>query len=303
MNGHPGDIDSAFDGAASALTQGDLLEFIGGLGDASELDPSYGVIITAACDIEHDKYRGILTFVPLLTIDEYFIVLGFPAIGTSRVTSAESRLKDLLFELSNPPSFERLRDMISLKYSPEEIAKRLALEHGESARLGAQLKLLAATVMANATLSKPVSFKDGFEALNGLEAFRDTANSNPSKIPPRERIARDLEKHLDQLPGDLFLLTGLRCGEHSECVAYLRQFRSIRRTQVAITPFEEHSSHGNVRARRVGRLAIAPTQKLVQQAAAVFTDIGLPSERDDHLRMRMAELSAGWSNNGEVEQP
>lgn len=71
--------------ATLPLRQGDVLEWLG-----DRMDPwrRFAIIVTADCDLAHQKHAGLLACVPVLAHDEYLAL--FPLAG--RLEKARSKL-------------------------------------------------------------------------------------------------------------------------------------------------------------------------------------------------------------------
>jgi hypothetical protein len=119
------------------LRQGDVLEWIG-----DQTDPwrRFAIVVTADCDLAHQKHAGLLACVPVLPHDEYLSLFALPA----RVEKAKAKLLERAaalirgYQESNRPEFtlamsdEAIAGWIEA-VAPEEIVAELRVTNEKEA--------------------------------------------------------------------------------------------------------------------------------------------------------------------------
>src|SRR5438093_11944854 len=86
------------------LRQGDVLEWVG-----DQTDPwrRFAIVVTADCDLAHQKHAGVLACVPVLPHEEYLSLFPLPARVAKAKTKLLERAAALIrgYQESNRPEF------------------------------------------------------------------------------------------------------------------------------------------------------------------------------------------------------
>ena len=174
----------------------------------------FGVILTANCDILHQKHRGILSYVPLLAIEDYLRIFFFPSALRKGVKSIAEQLGRTLladevadairaYQAENLPDFpEPLSDSVALRWAltltPEGLADELRITDPSPRKKFVTLVEDFRTVEAAAT-------SEAYSAQwNALVSLRVRQGATAEKA--REKIWSDIRASIKDLPGDRFFL-------------------------------------------------------------------------------------------------
>jgi hypothetical protein len=272
------------------IRQGDVFIWL-----ASE-DPwtRVGVIVTGDCDIEHDKHRGLLSYVPVLKLTDYLAAFHLPSkVQRACVPLREQLLKAVRkFQAEQLPAFpEPISEQAAMRWlkdtTPSEVASDLKVPPGRE--LDSFLQAAAEFLAADSALAAG-EFDPLFEAI--LRArLRQGSSSTREQIATK--VWAELEQFVTNLPGDAFFL-GMLGPEHSAgYVAYLRLVREIRQATIAIKQTDLRAP--GVTAKRITRLKSPYVYRLTQQLGEVFAAIGLPKEYEE----ARAKLLRGPASSGE----
>lgn len=240
------------------LRQGDVLE---ASDERASLWQRHLVVITADCDLAHDKNQGRVTCVPLLTAEEYLCHIH---LKRRRVAATDALIQALSEALEGTRaanvSAERLLEWTLLE-SPETIMEDAGVAEGARSQVGALVS--AVQRLSTAAPSLKVAADWLFEA-QALHAPR-----------PRPGLAKDLSGHVKNAftstPGDALFLSSIAPGLDLGYFAYLRHHEIVWETDIAVSPERVRREY-----RRIGRLRDRYIHNLVQRFATVFMTIGLP---------------------------
>jgi len=253
--------------------QGDVLQWIDPAVD--EVWRRFGVVVTADCDIAWRKHRGIVSYCPILTLDNYLQLFWFP----EQLRRHEERLSATLHadivqlqkeysDLTEPVSAGEIPSWLEDR-GPQGVVEDLKVPDGKRQALLQRLELYQRVARAK-------SSQDVNEQVAAM-AFAKAGSLRAEDGRKREQdVWKDFQGH--KLPGDWFFLTRLPGGHDGGFIVYLRRIQEIPENQIAIEPDTERNKPGTVTARRLGRMNSPFLYRLTQQLAAVFADIGLPQE-------------------------
>jgi hypothetical protein len=253
------------------LQQGDLFEW-----RAQSSDPykKYGIIVTADCDLAQRKHFGVVSYVPILTLRDYWRLHVLPTrldrilppvLGqlTKIMRVAQQKLTAYPTPLSEAVVEEWIRSELT-----ERIASVLEINN---ANIRKRLEQLAEGYVEGLNSKETGDFHEQFDAIVSL---RVSLGTNESKAT--DALREELTSNVESLPGDAFFLGALEDTDAKGFVAYLRFIRELDQSQVAIR-FSD-LQHPSVLARRTHRLRSPYMYRLTQQLGDVFSSIGLPEE-------------------------
>lgn len=263
---------------AGPVRQGDVFEW-----RALSDDPHrrLGLIVTADCDIAHAKHAGVLSYVPLMSVQDYLRLYRLPKTISRRL----EELKQKMFasvrshqtdpDFTEPISGEAVLDWLEIS-SPDAIADALAVTtHPDRERL---VELLETYVYVRTALAD-LKFDTQIEAIvktKLLSGQKDAAKA-------RQIVMKEVRGWIQELPGDAFFIGFVSERMPEGYIAYLRLVREIEDAQIAVSSSDErHNS--SVLARRVARLGSPYLFCLTQRLGSVFGSIGLPGEYEDNRR-------------------
>jgi hypothetical protein len=284
------------------LVQGDIFEWVD-----RGTDPwrQFGVVVTANCDIAQEKHRGILSYVPFLSLQDYLRLFHFPKLLQRGVQPLANELsKKLLadelaeairtYQAANLPEFpEPVSDRAALLWAksrtPEEIADDLRIT-------GAESRARFINLVVDFKYVDDATTGEGYtEQLSALIRLRTRRGVVPAKA--QEAIWGEIHGAIKSLPGDCFFVGRVGSTPSAGWIAYLRLVREIQHRDVAIRQ-PELRRQGAALAKRVSRLRSPYIYRLTQQLTDVFAAIGLPTEYEDS---RAEVLQALASTNTGIE--
>ncbi|SDU94861.1 hypothetical protein SAMN04488544_2429 [Microlunatus sagamiharensis] len=250
--------------ASTAVRQGDVLEAV----DASaSLWKRHLLVITADCDLAHDKNAGRITCVPILSSDEYLLHLQLPKIrrrlqlkmlGSLRSAVPRSPLQGI--------SNDRLQEWTS-ESEPESIATALELSEGER-------KKAFSLIAGLHNLRDDVDNLDA--AVNAIVAAQLSLPNAPSRKNVLASIKESLRSPFSQPPGDALFVSALGPSHENGYFVYLRHLEQVYEPEIALQPTRLQKSY-----RRISRLKTEYSHALVQRFGLVFMSIGLPEEYEE----------------------
>lgn len=261
----------AIDDPLSELRQGDVFEWNGPAADPWR---RYGIVVTADCDIAHEKNAGILSYVPLLAVTDYLAAFYLPKQIARLLIRVDEKLVSLVrgLQSANLPAFPSplTPDVVTSwldETAPESVADEIKADGADRE----QLLHLAALRKQLA-----VSIRSG-EITTHMDAICNTRQflHNGRVDDIRTKLCGDIQSHLKDLPGDALFIRALTISHSSGFVAYLRFVRELKQTAVAI---RQSDLSGGAQARRIGRLRAPYVYRLTQMLGIVFSSIGLPRE-------------------------
>jgi hypothetical protein len=275
--------------SSAPLRQGDILEW---LGDRADPWWRFAIVVTADCDLAHQKHQGLLACVPVLAHDDYLALFPLP----SRLARARAKLLERAaalirgYQESNRPEFplamsdEAIAAWIDA-VAPDEIITELRVPDGKDA------KHLTDVLGAIKTCTSAAA-AGGFEPQLDALTHAWLVTQGKSGFAERRQVqARELVDLLGRLPGDAVFLHGLSPRHRDGYVAYLRAILTVDEATVARRVPDLRD--GSVKAKRISRLSSPYVFHLSQALGQVFSAIGLPSRyevsRDAFIARRAAD--------------
>jgi hypothetical protein len=269
---------------SAPLRQGDLFEWVGAFRDRPWRE--LGVIVTADCDMANNKIADVVSFVPLLTFEDYIWHFW----REKRFSTQRDRALQELGSFIN----KRLLKLGKAEISTDAARDWAERETDES--LGAALQITDSNLKTKLETVWGL-FSDLNTLLNAhdcdLQLLAKAAEHlKKSGQSANDFLALEFQNNLANLPGDVFYLSQVR-REQGGAFAMLRQIRQCDRFDIAVEP--DQIRFGEAKARRIARLRPTFKYGLTQQLARVFSDIGLPASYDGRVKNRAAQFFGGLS--------
>lgn len=250
------------------LAQGDVFEWV----ELHKARPwkTFGVIVTADCDLFQDKANGRISYVPAFTAEDYLwhfwknkrlapvlkSNFGKLRVRTSKLliaqTEGAAELSEEAMTYMIRQHRENLPDIIGLKDKGQIAIYRTILD-----KVIALIDLLGSE---NPNLVQLVSCYQHLTNKTGTEN--------------QEQLVKDFQSALGTLPGDIFHITTTSGMEDGGLFLLLRYISQCDVSDIAVRP--EDLRFGSAKARRIGRIAAPFRYAMTQNLGRVFSDIGLP---------------------------
>lgn len=275
-------------GPREPIRQGDVVVRVGGFET-----PDAHIVVTADCDLSHDKYGGRLTVLPVISLDRYVRDFWIERELRTQREQLAGRLQEEMRRLVllgrgelPEPTPERLIEW-PLSVSIEELAGTLGLNQSELtevSELGATIKSI--DKLEDATLK--AKWRTCCEAM-----FRNNIRTHErARAALVKRVSRELPRNL---PGDVLYLNRPFPAASTGYMALVRFPSEIPPDAIARTPAD--LVYGESEYRRVSRLASPYRYRLTQLFAEVYSAIGLPTEYEHARYERFQELAEGTDND------
>jgi len=275
---------------ASPLRQGDVFRW------ESQQAPweLHGIVVTADCDIVRRKHGGILSYVPVFGLTDYWRLFTLPnRIETQLLEKTQHLLRTVVAKLqsthradSEPMSKEAFEDLVR----DRGITEILDTLNVPASQREYPNRMLLAYRAAIAPRSEGASLE---ELAGVLAELREVGKAKPARTEA-STVFDELAGAVRQLPGDAFFIGQIVPAAKQAYVAYLRTVRELPAAALAIQPVDLKRG---AKARRVARLRSPFIYRLTQQLGAVFADIGLPSEYESERAARALGARAGLGTN------
>jgi hypothetical protein len=276
------------------IRQGDVIQW---LQPTSPWD-RFGVVVTADCDIAQGKHRGVLSYSPVLTLDDYLSQIWLGDHVRKQLRAHLPRVRKLLLDAAKISStgFQGISDddVIPgwvLRRGPAGIMEDIGVDSARAPELLDWLSLIDLGAHA-------VEAQDVEEVLSAAVRMRagSIQLSTEDLERGRERLWDQLHSSITSLPGEFFFLNAIGPDLADGYLVHLRRIREVDAAHVAIDPVQQ-SSDNTVRGIRLTAIASPYKYRLVQQMTAVFADIGLPDEYTirckDTVRNRTTRIQIG----------
>jgi len=250
-----------------------------------------GIVVTADCDLANDKHRGILSYVPVLSLRGYLAQITMPKIAVDQRSRSLRRLSEVVKQVETIRghtvglSDRAMEEFATMEDGPAELAAYFDPIPADQFN---QIEVAISEIKVCDRVSALSSYEDIFSAL--VQIFR------PSKRKTAEEIlTAELRNRLNNLPGDAFFISSLGDARRDGYVAYLRLVRELRATQVCTAYIRRHGR--GISAERISRLRAPYLYRLTQLLAEVFASIGLPEEYES-AREEVFESSLAATPSG-----
>lgn len=246
----------------------------------------YGLVITADCDLINNKTWGRLSYLPILTFEDYIWLFWRPRAFTQF-------LKDLHIKCAKRVSNAlKKQDSLHAGVSPDGVTAWLRragvdglvaeiphLEPGHAADLRRILGLLEMSdnVMASKSPRLDLLVKLFAAKMNLTDGISNS-------------FGVEIGKHISSLPGDVFFLSGIVGHEEHGVFAMLRYVSQCGIADIAVNM--DDVIYGSASARRVARLRSPYCYALTQNLTRVFSDIGLPKAYEEARKASSVSFAA-----------
>jgi hypothetical protein len=267
---------------AEPLRQGDVFEW-----RLQQNDPwrRWGVIVTADCDLHRSKHRGVLSYVPILSIDAFLSTHWIPDQVERQFEHHGNSTRALINRVSGRGEGEdtgislgAFSDWLVRDGIDGIVASLPGVDEGSRRDLIQRLELCRDVK----SLREAVSLRDHVRA---LAAFLAKASRGDAPVA-EERLWQQIAAFMLRLPGDAFFLDLLSPAYNTGYVACLRRIHEINASQFPESPLEAEA----VDVVRISRMNAPYKYRLTQQLAAVFTDIGLPDSHQTSCKAAVTGL-------------
>lgn len=253
------------------LAQGDL--FYWHEGHVARPWQYCGVIVTADCDLKWGKHAGRISYIPGITMEDYIWH------HWRQDNCAEEHANALRQSVS------RINNWLAKNRAGQEPISHEAgsylLREGTTDDV---LKKLGITSQGDRNNMRPVIEKTiMFGKLLGAEqpdlALLRNCHQLTKPAADSSRLIKDLQKAIDNPPGDVFHLPSHPEGEDDSLFFMLRHMSQCSPADIATKPDELR--FGKARKKRVARIAAPHRYALTQALSRVFADIGLPDSTEE----------------------
>jgi hypothetical protein len=252
------------------LRQGDIFTWV----DRGRERPwrTFGIVITADCDLQQEKTNGQLSYLPILTFEDYiwtfWRVEKFSPVFHRLQKKAVDRLNSVLTRLKTDQ--KAISEEAGLAWISRTESEALAKEIG--LKDVGQTKDFCAIIENYKLVERLLGTSEpDMNLLNSCHAI--SRGAAPSS--DYSGLSRDVQSKISSLPGDVFFISGVEGYESFGLFVMLRHITQCKVDDVAIRP--EDLRWGNASARRIARVNAPYKFALAQNMARVFLDIGLPS--------------------------
>jgi hypothetical protein len=268
--------------AADELRQGDLLRWE--LRDRT-IWTEYGVVVTADCDLMYNKMRNKISYVPLVSFDNYVAGIWGPDYVEKKVLKIlESAVSAIRRAHADRNAGANLTEAAVINWitrdDPSEIAA-VVLGDGcdERARrtIEATIRRAKSVLRSQAELSLRISGDDSYiKRITGRagELFPDGKGN-------AQTIKEAVNGHCNSLPGDVFFIGEIPGEGDDGYFALLRHVTQCSLDDISLDPAQRPGPV--LPLRRIARLQPPFIYAMTQQLAKVFADIGLPAYHAERM--------------------
>lgn len=260
--------------ADEGVQQGTVLEMM-----SEQKERSWAIVVTADCDIAKWKFGSHLTCARVLSAADYI-----------RHVVGPKKLREVA-KNKRGEAVDSVRKAIKDKSGPSAVPSDDAVEHAlsqyqtaiaplfdDSVRVAALVSLIEAVLEVESMTTAP-PLEDQVALYSLLSGF--------DSVTSKRKILQSVSP--DSLPGDAFFLSALPNGSEGGFIVYLRGLLEMRPDDIAFRAGEARQRR--FKAKAVGRLDAPYRYRLTQMLAAVFSDIGLPSEYETRRKQAIDLLT------------
>lgn len=261
-------------------SQGDVIKWVGK--EWSKPWRCFGVVVTADCDLAHDKHGGVISYVPALTTDDYIWTgwrldaLGLKLDGLlDKAAGRIAKWSSNNGQASTPASASAMRRWIE-RTGPEGLLDEIGVVDNGQRKDLMNIILPAAAVLDCVNCQNP--------DLERLAAAYGAIN--PKAAQNQFAMADEIQKSWASLPGDVFHLPAMPEGEAAPgdgLFLHLRHIRQVNADEVSARP--DVIRDGLAKAQRIARVSAPYRYAVTQALARVFSDIGLPDAHDERRKV------------------
>lgn len=257
------------------LLQGDLFKWL----DSNVTRPwsTYGVVVTADCDLVRSKTNGLVSYIPGLIMEDYvwhhWKAGKFSTIFETTLQKLANRINNRRQKLSDQHrdiSKEAAMHWLS-RVGPEGLIAELEISDA-----GQKNELLAMAGEVQTLKSLEEASSPDMGLLH--DCYRLKYKGKKIKEGDFSAIADEIQSSISSLPGDVFFLP-LDEHELSGLFLMLRHIRQLELPRLATSVAD--MTVGEPHAKRLGRITAPYRYAITQNLARVFADIGLPSSYEE----------------------
>lgn len=251
-----------------SVAQGDVFQWV----DAERPWKTYGVVVTADCDLAREKHGGLISYVPaMLSHDFIWARWRIERFGSELQQHLEKSARRISVRL--PPgsggadvSADAIRSWLGRAGVDGVLNDMGVTTPGDRANI------------ANVLRPTEVLLKLMSEKIPDLMLLRAAyAVVKPASADNPKLIAADIQKSWNSLPGDLFHIPGVPAVKDAEGHSLFLHLRHIRQVPAgALSARPDVLRSGKATCKRVARISAPFRYAMTQALGRVFTDIGLP---------------------------
>lgn len=276
MEANKGFSESRAVATSERLAQGDILERVD---ETSTAWNRHLLVITADCDLAHDKHQGRVTCIPLLTKEEYLLHLVVPKLKDKARTIISLTLQSSIEKIDT----RRITPGRLQTWASEESTGKILTDLGIPIE---KRELIGGMFDALRDLSNnEKSLQEAVETLVRSHLHLPNAKSEKNA---RSEIRGRLRAPFGQPPGDALFLSAISSNYDHGYFAYLRHLEQVWEPQISLGPTRRVHEY-----RRLARLQETYTYAIAQRFALVFMSIGLPGEYEDMRDIHAEILGEG----------
>jgi hypothetical protein len=266
------ELDSAFE----ALRQGDVLRW-----EKTDGSPwtEYAIVVTADCDLEYNKNRNRISYIPLVRFNTYVSAFWGPDYVAKKAekifegAAAAIRRAHQTKGLTGTLNEFAIRDWL-IRDAASAIAELLSHEGSSSTERRALERIIDNAQRALAC-ERELAAADADGNTYVQRIVRRAKDLLPdARGDPAKSVMDALQGHCNSLPGDVFFVSTIPGDGNLGYFALLRHIAQCDVNDVSLDPFRPAGPV--LPLRRIARLASPYIYALTQQLAKVFADIGLP---------------------------
>jgi hypothetical protein len=267
---------------AGPLRQGDILRWDRRDGTVWT---EYGVVVTADCDLEHNKMRNWVSYVPLVRFESYVSDVWGPDYVEKKVSkileSAVSTIRSAHAETKPGATLtaSAVADWIN-RDDPSGIASAI---FGKNCSDKVRLPFEKIIARAKAALN----CQNELSARTGeLDPYIKRITIRASQLFPdgkgsAQTIKEALNGHCGSLPGDVFFIGAIPGEGNDGYFALLRHVTQCSLDDISLDPAQRPGPV--LPLRRIAKLQPPFVFAMTQQLAKVFSDIGLPASYAERM--------------------
>jgi hypothetical protein len=255
----------------SPILQGDVFRWI----DRSFERPwsTYGVVVTADCDLLNQKTRGSVSYVPAFLMEDYiwhhWKEGKFEAASSALLKKFAARINNRLERIGQSQSVSAQAALEWLeRVGIDGLFTELAItDNGQKRELFA---------VADELLTLTALLRTAVPDLKLLQRCYAIKNKkNQIEANDFSALANEIQSSISNLPGDVFFLPLESSGEAAGLFVMLRHIKQCDISAIATRVAD--MTFGSAQAKRLGRIGAPYRYAITQNLARVFSDIGLPT--------------------------
>jgi hypothetical protein len=259
-----------------AVSQGDVFEWV----DAERPWRTYGVVVTADCDLAREKHGGFISYVPAMLSNDFiwarWRIERFGGELQQHLDKSARRVSGRLASGGGAAnvSADAIRSWLERSGADSVLDDMGVTAPGDRATL--------ANVLKPAELLVTLMSKEAPD----LKLLRSAyAVVKPASATNPQLIVADIQKSWNSLPGDLFHIPGVPGANDAERDSLFLHLRHIRQVPAgALSARPDALRSGKATCKRVARISAPFRYAMTQALGRVFTDIGLPESYETRCK-------------------